>query len=748
MQQRPQIPPELLMGMPTPGATTPVPGATTPVPGSRLPAGFVDGPSEDPMLRSLAPRVDGGYDPMSSPPQLDPSLQSPLAPGMAEPAQIPGAAQGQDPVLYQLLQQAATEGPRAPKERKPTTKKPDPGDIMAVAERDRLRHAEVVARMSRDVALFRQHESATPKSFKADRETAVKSAELSTLVVKLSNMFARADQIIEVPYDTMDEEKSAQIIEDALYQLRKLAKRTYGRATAGGSLQRDEFFYMFLHGRYVKRILPDLHDRRYPYHETLLDPATCFPFFGNGKEGMLRMTRKYTCTVGDVITDYGSAVPDLQKKLAKKLGYDDLTMAKEFLDIEGECMEYWDKDWRYVTFKGEEVMPVTFHGIGQVPFVYVMPVGEPRSMSTPGGRYWIYDRDVDANIPYMMGTEQDMAEKGVSVYHYLINTHRLTEMLMTILYNEVEKAGDPATITYTAPHLGGQEPPPLDTKRGGNNTRQLNFQQVEAIPTSPRPTDMSPLMQKVGQEFIEGSFPPGMFGADQSANITGRGTDAQMQNAMDLVTPYIEGWENGQAQEHELKLNMYVDIISPIITIAAPAHDPRGEGKGEINDLSPMDVESVGTFVEVNLVGLSMQNESAQIAAMNQAIQAGLYSQRHAMSKLNVRNPDKMFAEILAEKAFQHPEMMENFMIPEAFESQGMSGMAQLWMDLVVMPKMMQMFGGMSGPGGMGGPPEAAEPGEAPGGVGSQAVPNPLQGVTPQSPGGPPPGMGRSPSQG
>lgn len=714
---RPQIPPELLAGMPAPLPQEAFPGV----------------PVGDPRLAmEQRPAPQQGLSP------LPPEMGSPLAPGRPEPTPMPGQGGG-DPVLQQLLQQLQ-QAPRLDtkdKERKAKVRKPTIQEIEASVQRDQLRYQSTVTRFSRDVALFRQHDSALPKSWKMDREDIVRSAEFSTLVNKLSNMFSKGGITYKVPYDTEDQRKSSQIIEDALYQLRKLSKRQYG--TLGGNLQRDEFFYMFLYGRYVKRILPDLNDRRYPYADALLDPATCFPVFGGPKKGMIRMTRKYTQTVGDVITTYGEAVPDLEKKLAKKLGYDTYASSSEYLNETGEVVEYWDSWWRYVTFRGEEVLPITAHELGVVPFVYIMPTGEPQSMSTPNGRYYHTDPTHGGVYAQMVSPDADLAEKGVSIYHYLINQHRTKEKLMTILYNEVEKATDPATITYTAPHLGGEEPPPLDTKRGGNNTRQLNFQQVEGLPTSPRPTDFSPLFQTVQQEIIEGSLSPAMFGAEQGSNITGSGVDQMISQMKDLVLPYIQAWEYGQAHEAELRLIMYVDVISPIITISAPEHDPRGDSQGEIHDLSPMDIQNVGTFVECEMTGLSLQNEAQLIAGLNQAVQAGFFSQRHAMERLDVKNPDKMFAEIITEKAMQHPEILENYVIPEGFIAQGMDEFADMWIQAVVMPKMMQMFGGMMGAQGQ------PQPGGAQG-VGSQAVPNPLQGITEQGPGGPPPGEGRGPS--
>lgn len=720
---------QLMQGQPVEGEVDPL-----------IPPGVVPGITQEVDGRFMPPDQMGGMigpemGPMDGAGAVGPTdqLQSPISPARPEPGPMPGMGGG-DPVLDQLMQQAEVGSQsvrRMERERRGKVKRPPKEDIESIANRDKERYATLRDRFTRDVALFRQHSSFLPKSFKEDREMPVQSAEFSTLVNKVSNMFAGVSQIYEIDFDTMQEEKSAQVIEDALYDFRKRAKRAYAR-NVGGSLQRDEFWYMSLYGRYVKRILPDLTDRRNPWNEDLLDPATCFPTFGGGKRGMVRMVRVYNATAGEVIADYGHAVPDLEKKLAKKLGYESYTSASDWLHEDGQVIEYWDTWWRYVSFRGEEVMPVTAHELGEVPFVYETVGGEPAGMASPGGAWQAWDARTHSNTRYTSDNQQDLSEKGVSLFHYLVNTHKVKEMLMTILFNEVEKATDPATVTYRAPHLGGTEPHPLDTKRGGSNYRQMNFEQVEGVPTSPRPTDFAPLYQTIQQEMMEGSLSPGAFGSEQGSNVTGSGMDAMINNMKDFVLPYIVGWENAQAREAEMKLNQYRDVISQSITLSIPAHGVDGKGDGEINQLTVTDIDAVGTTVDVKMTGMTMQNEAQLIAAMNQAVQAGFYSQRHAMSKLNVENPTRMLNEIITEKAMQHPEVMENFIIPEGFAAIGADDLVKMWMQLVVMPKMaqMQMSGGMP-PGGDGG---AAPPG------------NPLAGIDPSvtgGPGGPPMGEGR-----
>jgi hypothetical protein len=666
-------------------------------------------------------------------------LQSPISTADSPMGGPAAPAQGQDPVLSQLLAQAQAQ-PVLPKptKRRIKRRKPTPGDIQAVANRDEQRHMLRTERQSRDVALYRQHIGSWPKSFNVTTDQEVRSAQLSTLVNKLANMFSKLDQTIILPYDKMDEEKAAQRVENALYQLRKLGKRQYARKTPGESLQRAEFFYMLLHGACVKRILPDTDNPQFPWQDSLIDPATFFPTYGD--DGLIRAIVKYKTTIGDIVTRYARQDPAMEKRLLSKLGYERPDMAQHFWNLDGDCIEYWDDQWYYVSFRGEDIIPVMEHGLSRIPFVTAMPVGEPTGMATPGGHYTVYSGQYAAYLPQQMGPEADLAEKGVSVFHYLVNTHRLKEMLETILFTQVEAASDPATIEYTAPHLMNQEYPALRTKRGASNKRQLGMHQVDAVPTSPRPTDFSPLFSTVQQEFMEGSLSPAMFGAEQGSNVTGTGMDTLIQQAKDMAAPYIGAWEALMAAEYEMRLEQYVDQIGDTITISAPAMDIYGKSTGELYDITPKDIQVVGTFVEVEAGGMTDQNEASKVATMNQAVQAGFYSQRYAMSKLQVKDPDQMFAEITSEKGMQHPMVMENLIIPQGFISQGQDDLAQIWMELVVAPKLMQMqMAGPGGaPGGMMGEAGAAPPG-AEGGVGSQAVPVAPGQPPDQGPGGPPP---------
>lgn len=722
------------------------------------------GASAIPPGAQLIPQLSGPVDPNAPPPgggqgPMQPQLptsptdwagmlglpQSPLAPYSPQLGnQTPDRASSwnDDPFIAQLMQNAPkypVNPPLKDSEKPGYHPKPDMALVRSAIELDKTNNSLLIQRMSRDVAIFRQDTSGVPADFNKDRDHAVPSSAMSTLVNKLSGMFAGATETYEVPYANTPQEKSAQAIENYLYRARKIRKVRYAR-NGGADLQRDEFFYLLLHGRYVTRILPNLDDDLFPFSIDLLDPATCFPTYGTEREGMIRMTRRYSTTVGQVLSEFGGVNPQLRQQLRDKLGIRNEGEAT-FNNQIGEFREYTDSWWRWAEFMGVEVLPLTDHKFGFVPYVEVMATGEPKTMATPGGTYWSTG-DGGQYTNLLVGSDKDIAEKGVSVFHYLINTHKVREALMTLLLIEVEKAANPPTITYTAPHLIDEDVPPLRTGRGGNNKRMLNVQQVEGLPTSPRPTDFSPLMNHIDQEFVDGSVNPAAMGNVPGSNISGLALDSLMGSIRDMTLPYEKSWAHGQSLIAEQMLYHLRDRILPIQVL-----DDPGDDVDNGDQLSAQQIKDVGCYVEVKLDEVGPDTKMQRVATANQAVTAGLMSQRTGIEFIGTKDPDAEFSQIVAEKAMQHPMIMENFIIPSGFIARGEPELAKMWSMLVTGPKLQQILAGQGGDqgggaGGAGMPPGMQQPSPA----GPMQQSNPVQGVPTPPPGGPAPGQGRGPA--
>jgi len=616
--------------------------------------------------------------------------------------------------------------------------KPDLDDISAYAQSDKRFYTRRNNRFARDTEIFRQWQSGVPSDFDEIEDVRWIGAAMSNLVNRMANLMGGLEVYIEAPYKDDPGEESAQKIEDFLYNCLDYNRRLYARG-GGASLQRDEFFYLFLRGWLVGRVLPDLADQDYPFAADVLDPATCYPIWGSDKAGMTRMTRQYSQTSAELLATYGPFNPKLKDRMLFDLGTDGSTKISEHLTKEWTVIEYWDQDWRGVmTSDGLEVLPVKEHGLRGVPFVMVSAVGEPKGFQSPDSASGYMD-PVYGPMPTGNSGSMDQAQKGVSVMHYLINTHRLGEALKTLLYAEVEKASDPATIRYRAPQLLGTDVPDVDYKRKGTNEAAMGLEKLEGLPTSPHPTDLSPLLQSLDQDWVGGAMAaPGAGGMDVGPNASGYSLDTLIASAKELVLPYLHAFENYKMLTFQMKLEQCQDIILPLMPLSAPQTSTYGANAG-IHTITSQDLDAVGTEVRVRVKNINDSNRPAVIQSAIQRLQAGLISQKAAMDETGVRNPDKMFAQILSEKALQHPMVQDMFAIPSALQNMGAQDLANFWLQAVVMPQIQQqqMQMGAMGPGGVPGGPPGGPPNQG----GTSNVPQPGA-----PPGGPPPGLGRGPA--
>ncbi len=675
------------------------------------------------------------------PPQGLSGLQTNVSPVSGSPTQtgpmqnVSGdpSALSQDQTLANLIANAVPQA----KKTKRRVPKPSEKLVEAIANTQEMRYADRNDRINRDIQLYRQRVSFTPGDFDKRHDTPVVSASIPNLVNKLANMLSAPEPRVIVPFSDEPSKIGSQALENFGYWCRKIAKKYYSRS-GGGSLQWDEFWYLLLHGQLIARILPDPLDDGYPFSFSLLDPSSCYPVFKGDKGGLHTMVRKYVSTAMDIITTYGEDDQKLEKQILDTIGYEPNSDVSELLNAEGDTIEYWDQEWRCVLWRGQVVMPVTRHGYDcGVPFIVVSAKGEPKSVSTPLSTRTNAPDEYN-NVGYGPSRSEDIANKAVSVFHHLIQTNRIVEVLSTLSLMEVEKALNPPTITYVAPQYLGDDPGPLNLRKKGNNKRLLNFHKVEAVPTSPRPTDSAPLMNKALSDFAEGSLPAVAHGNESGSNVSGFAVESLIAVAKDATLPYTAAFETYLAQVIEMKLRHYKQFILPTQTISVPS--TRTYGHTPMIELSQEVMDSVDIDVEVKLWAMSQQMLPGQIAAANAAVQSGIWSIRKAMEHTGSLDPDRDFQDIISERAIQHPAIMENFLIPQAFMQRGQPQLAELWVQMVVMPQMMAMMGG------------AAPPGASPTGgpSGSASAPNPNGQSNPTMPGaavstGGGPGTGKTP---
>lgn len=686
-----------------------------------------------------------------------------------------------DPIMAQMMASAPPLPPFDPLAGVPDRLKPgympklDASEWEAVANADQQLYSRLNRRFSRDVRLYRIAYSATPPDFDRKTEIAFKSATVPNVVNKLTNMSSPLDFRYVIPYQNEDTKTNSQIIENACMHWRREECLEYAESGGHSSLQWDEFFYLYLFGRICKRILPAPHKTDgHPFEVTLLDPSTVFPVWGGSNEGLIRITHRRSMSAIDVVSTYAPYSPNLAEKLKQA--------AREKWDIDddpsmwhrqAEIIEGWDTWRRWVSWDGMTILE-SEHKLGYVPFDYTMAKGEPRGMTTPMGGYYDdmeWDGNPD-NLPdaiRQVSEPEDEAEKGVSVFHHIVQTNRMVEIYYTVLANETLKSQDPPTITYSAPQMAGQAPPPLSYKRKANNQRVLNAQRVEIAPTSPRPTDISPVLNKLAGDITEGSINPAMYGGVEGSNIAGFAIESMIAAAKDTILPYMRAFEISQQKQARIKLLQYRTLILPVQTVSIPMEGKRGDFSTA--DLTREVIDSAGTKVTCEIIGVSDQQLPMLVNAAGAAVERGFWSRRKAMEKLGEKDPSRMISEIIIERALEHPEMMENFLIPINFIRAGQKDLADLWVLMIVMPKIQMLMSKMlpqggpqagmeaaMSPGGMPPPPGGSPMGGSPGGLPAlggggpemNGQSNPMAGRAMGPPTGPEAGQGRgaAPSSG
>ena len=180
----------------------------------------------------------------------------------------------------------------------------DEGIWRELANKDQERYKKLTKRFSRDLAMYRQRISAKPPTFDPKREIAFRTATISNIINKLTNMCAPLDFRFVAPFKDEKSKQNSQIMENWLDYLRDCEEMEYAATGGATTLAWDEYFYLFLYGRIVKRILPKPEKPEHPFDVELVDPATVFPIWGGSSEGLVRLTHRRQMTFLDVVSTY------------------------------------------------------------------------------------------------------------------------------------------------------------------------------------------------------------------------------------------------------------------------------------------------------------------------------------------------------------------------------------------------------------------------------------------------------------
>lgn len=592
-------------------------------------------------------------------------------------------------------------------------------------------HQNLRNRFQRDVDLVRQAIGGVYPGFNPSKDKQIYSAELSNQVTTIASMIAAIEPMFEVPYRTVDEQSASQSIENwCVWFLQQLSK--YHREAGNSALTWELVWYGLVYGRVCARVMLDPMDSTFPWSFDLIDPASVMPFWGDGKHGLKYVCRKYQERLG-VILDAFDLDGTLIDKFAAK-GEISKGDPHNGLDLnnEVEVLEYCDRWWRWVQADGIEVLPVTAHEYGFVPYRVWLANGEPVGSTVPT-RPLTRD-EVERGMGGTTSRETNQIYKGVAFFEHARRAHEQLEGVMGMLYKNLSKTINPTILTTTA------YPSPPD--EWSNDPGEENFARPgetrEPAATPPSPVDLQPLLAKLREDLIKAGLPDHLYGVEGGSNVSGFAVESLIAAAKHKIQPYIDLQEVilGDICSCALKLfQNWGSVAIPDGVLRVPSVGRAGFATATNPSEITLDREMldlVGTDVRVKLHSIALQNMTAMMNVASMAVDANLWSRQRANEWLGERDPMKLLEQVLAEQAMTDPDMLKFVTYPKALEATGNYEGLMAYMVGVILPA---LFGG--GPGGAPGGPPGGAPASGPQTTQGASQPSVGQGPGPGSgPGG------------
>lgn len=584
-------------------------------------------------------------------------------------------------------------------------------------------------RFQRDVDLVRQTIGGTFPGFNPNIDKQMFSAELANQITAIAAMIAAIEPVAIVPYRSVDEQAASQSIENfALWFIRQLQR--YHRLGGNSDFLWEATWYGLVYGRVAVRIMLDPSDTGFPWDVSLLDPGTVMPYWGDGKRGLKYVARRYKDRIGSVLDAFDTDGRIYDKFAAKADA--DRGDPHRGLDLtnEVEVLEYCDRWWRWISVDGIEVLPVTEHEYGFVPYRVYLANGEPVGAVTPD-RPLTRD-EVERGMGGVSSKETNQIYKGTAFFEHARRAHEQLEGVMGILYRGLRKAVDP-TIVTTTPY---NTPPEQWSSAPGDENFARPGEQRAPAPTTPSPIDLQPLLAKLREDLVKAGLPDHLYGLNEDSNVSGFAVESLIAAAKHKIQPYIDLQETVLGDICSCALSLFQNwgyLAAPDGALTVPVRGRAGAAASTTNPpeqvITRDMIELVGTDVEIKLHSVALQNMTAMMNVAKLAVDANLWSRQRANEWLGEHDPMKLMEQILSEQAMTDPDILQFVTYPRALEATGNYEGLMMYLLAKVLP---QLFGSGGTAGGQPG-------GAAPSGGGPQTVQGSSQ---PQVGQGPGPGSG------
>lgn len=492
------------------------------------------------------------------------------------------------------------------------------------------------------------------------------------------------------------------------------------------------------YGRIISRRLPNMDDERFPFRQTMCDPATTFPVFDG--DALLKVFRKYKTTYEAAATDWGEVGKGDRKRFEDQYGKGE-DCAKSVVTV----IEYSDRWYRSVCIEGSgdqaiDLMPASAHELGVVPYVVQYgPEGDP--FVTDTGLAHVSDPQMGREARWRSGPSDDVgvAHKATSSIHMQRATHDQMEAIAARFVSAMKKAQNPPLMVFRDTMGASIDLPDIKTDAGDVNDLAIG-DNVVPIPTGAPASEMQAILQFLMRD-ANASAAPGQ--AIDRSNVSGVAASAANELGMENAGP----WAYSLASYHTRCAVMDIMIWRNKGHLTRFKKDKKTEffvpsrgrhaAKEMAHLITPELIDEIGEEVEVKMTKLPLSQMVPVLNAIQMMRQPNmmLISRRDAAEMIGRHDPDRTFLEIESEDAraaiYMMPEFQKAVTAPmelkKTLDDARANGsdedvafaeeLLNYWMELIANPQIQQLqpqpapMGG--GAPGMGMPPGAGPQGPA-----------------------------------
>jgi len=441
-----------------------------------------------------------------------------------------------------------------------------------------------------------------------------------------------------------------------------------------------------------------------PFTKTYIDPAQLVTV--RDGHGISKVYRIYSARAEDLAADYGDFSPTVRKKLADIYGASgDET---ELTNV----VEYWDRWYRCVVVGGIEIVPVTEHRYGEVPYSFgVGPLGEPALTALPeaSGAAAMTRETLRDNAPH----------KSVGFIRFMKKQHAQYEAIMKRNLYSLKMQNDPATIRYRSDNAANIPAPPLVARPGESNDAMLGEEKIEPFPYANRTQyDQNVIMDAMSRDRLTGRAPMAAYGVFDQSNISGTASRMGLSAGQHLWKPWANQLDRFIERDLSKALRLW-QRLGHTVEYAKPQRRPfvvpnSRPLKGEPGsfELTKECLEKVGPSI---VVRSDAQDTSDWVVRGNAAKllnELGM-PKPEVFDKLFSLNYDEQMAQEWLEEqslavAMQNPKFMEIIGIPamiaaELNDAEGddertalLQSFLQGWTQVVLQPAMLEQQTQMS----------------------------------------------------